>query len=50
MKESEIRIELGSFMIRQGSENFDIGYISSSGSKPHCRMAGPEIRWWNQVI
>lgn len=38
MKESEIRIELGSFMIRQGSENFDIGYISSSGSKtslPH---------------
>jgi Xaa-Pro aminopeptidase len=38
MKESEIRIELGSFMIRQGSEGFDIGYISSSGTKtslPH---------------
>lgn len=38
MKESEIRIELGSFMIRQGSEGFDIGFISSSGTKtslPH---------------
>lgn len=38
MKESDIRIALGAFMIRQGSENFNIGFISSSGTKtsmPH---------------
>lgn len=38
MKESDIRIALGTYMIRQGSEGFDIGYISSSGVKtslPH---------------
>ena len=38
MKESDIRMALGTFMIRQGSEGFDIGYISSSGVKtslPH---------------
>lgn len=38
MMESEIRMELGCYMIRQGSESFDIGYISSSGKKtslPH---------------
>lgn len=38
MMESEIRIALGSFLIRHGSEDFNIGYISSSGSKtsmPH---------------
>lgn len=38
MKESDIRMALGTYMIRQGSEGFDIGYISSSGVKtsfPH---------------
>lgn len=38
MMESEIRIKLGAFMIRNGSEGFDIGYIASSGMKtamPH---------------
>lgn len=38
MKESDIRLALGTYMIRHGSEGFDIGYISSSGVKtslPH---------------
>lgn len=38
MKESDIRMALGTYMIHQGSQGFDIGYISSSGEKtslPH---------------
>lgn len=42
MKESEIRIALGSFMIRHGSESFDIGYIASSGRKTSLPHGGTD--------
>lgn len=38
MKESEVRVILGSCMIEHGSEDYNIGYIASSGAKtsmPH---------------
>ena len=47
MMESEIRIALGAFMIRCGSEGFNIGYIASSGKKtamPHGGIGDKRIQ------
>ncbi len=46
MMESEVRMELGTYMVKLGSENFNMGFITSTGKKtayPHGGSGDDQI-------